>query len=150
MPMTMDPPAPSAQRTLLSAPSLACDLSWLVSVARQSSIKSNSLASELLEGREELIDQIRSFWTGCSPETFFTELLVLAHHAGALSETSPEALWEALEGALATVPTDIGLESETPEDRAIFLRRLERLKDSPVLFRSYMDLLRQVWEPVDE
>jgi DNA-binding transcriptional ArsR family regulator len=75
---------------------------------------------------------------------------VLAHHAGALEETSPQALWAALEGAISTVPTDLGLESESPEDRLIFLGRLERLKESPTLFRSYMDLLREVWEPIDE
>jgi DNA-binding transcriptional ArsR family regulator len=74
---------------------------------------------------------------------------VLAHHAGALEETSAPALWAALEGAISTVPTDLALESESPEDRLVFLGRLERLKGSPTLFRSYLDLLREVWEPID-
>jgi ArsR family transcriptional regulator len=149
--MTMDQPGPSVTRTFLSAPSLACDLSWVLTVAQQPSRRpSFPFVSELLEGREALVRRVRAFWAGCSPETCFHEMQVLAHHAGALGETSPEALWDALEGALATVPTDIGLESETPEDRAVFLRRLQLLKDSPSLFGSYRELLREVWEPIDE
>jgi DNA-binding transcriptional ArsR family regulator len=108
------------------------------------------MVAELLARRDELSERVRAFWSDADHEVCFTEMQVLAHHAGALDETSPEALWKALEGAIATVPTDIGLESESPEDRDIFLQRLERLKASPTLFRSYMDLLREVWEPIDE
>jgi ArsR family transcriptional regulator len=106
--------------------------------------------TEHLERREELAERVRTFWPDAHDDTCFTEMQVLAHHAGALGETSPPAFWAALERAIATVPTDMGLESESPEDRLIFLGRLERLKESPTLFRSYMDLLREVWEPIDE
>ena len=150
--MTMDEPvAPSLRRTLLSAPSLAMDLSWVISVAVRPQWRPKFPAVfEHLAGREELVERVRTFWSDCDHDTCFTEMQVLAHHAGALEETSPPALWAALEGAIATVPTDIALESESPEDRLIFLGRLERLKESPTLFRSYMDLLREVWEPIDE
>jgi DNA-binding transcriptional ArsR family regulator len=138
-------------RTLVSAPSLVCDLSWLISVALRPSWRPTfPLVSELLVDREELVERVRSFWGDSGPEICFTEMQVLAHHAGALGERSPVALWAALEGAVATVPTDLGLESETPEDRALFIERLERLKASPELVRSYIDLLREVWGPVDE
>jgi ArsR family transcriptional regulator len=73
----------------------------------------------------------------------------LAHHAGALGETSPTALWSALEAAVDTVPTDLGLESETPEARSIFLDRLTQLKKSPELVRRYLALLADVWELAD-
>jgi len=139
------------KRTLLSAPSLALDLSWILSVAIRPHWRPQfPMVAELLVRREELSERIRTFWSDSDHEVCFTEMQVLAHHAGALDETSPAALWKALEDAIATVPTDIGLESESPEDRVIFLQRLERLKASPALFRSYMDLLREVWEPVDE
>jgi ArsR family transcriptional regulator len=108
------------------------------------------MVREYLVRREELSERVRTFWSDADHETCFTEMQILAHHAGALDETSPAALWDALERAVSTVPTDLGLESETAEDRAIFLHRLEKLKASPALFRSYMDLLREVWEPVDE
>jgi ArsR family transcriptional regulator, arsenate/arsenite/antimonite-responsive transcriptional repressor len=150
--MTMDDPvALPSERTLLSSPSLACDLSWVLSVAVRPHWRPKfPNVSEHLERREDLAERVRTFWSDADHETCFTEMQVLAHYAGALEETSPTALWAALEGAISTVPTDIGLESESPEDRLIFLNRLERLKESPTLFRSYIDLLREVWEPIDE
>jgi ArsR family transcriptional regulator, arsenate/arsenite/antimonite-responsive transcriptional repressor len=45
---------------------------------------------------------------------------------------------------------DLGLESESAEDRAILLRRLEQLKAAPALVRSYLELLGDVWGLVDE
>ncbi len=150
--MTMrDPVAQTGPRTLLSAPSLAIDLSWVLSVAVRPQWRPKfPTVSEHLARREDLAERVRTFWSDAGHDTCFTEMQVLAHHAGALDETSPPALWAALEGAISTVPTDMGLESESPEDRLIFLGRLERLKESPTLFRSYMDLLREVWEPIDE
>jgi DNA-binding transcriptional ArsR family regulator len=150
--MTMDEPvAQTRQRTLLTAPSLAIDLSWVISVAIRPQWRPKfPTVSEQLARREDLVERVRTFWADASEDTCFTEMQVLAHHAGALGETSPAALWAALEGAISTVPTDIALESESPEDRLVFLGRLERLKESPTLFRSYMDLLRDVWEPFDE
>ncbi len=150
--MTMrDPVAQTGPRTLLSAPSLAIDLSWVLSVAVRPQWRPKfPTVSEHLARREDLAERVRTFWSDAGHDTCFTEMQVLAHHAGALDETSPPALWAALEGAISTVPTDMGLESESPEDRLIFLGRLERLKGSPTLFRSYMDLLREVWAPIDE
>jgi DNA-binding transcriptional ArsR family regulator len=51
---------------------------------------------------------------------------------------------------VATVPTDLPLESESAEDRTIVNDRLLQLQRSPALVRSWLDLLRDVWEPVDE
>jgi DNA-binding transcriptional ArsR family regulator len=150
--MTMDEAVPQPRkRTLLSAPSLATDLSWVLSVAVRPHWRPKfPTVSEHLDRREDLAERVRTFWSDAGSERCFTEMQVLAHHAGALEETSPPAFWAALEQAISTVPTDMGLESEKPEDRLVFLGRLERLKESPGLFRSYIDLLRQVWEPIDE
>jgi DNA-binding transcriptional ArsR family regulator len=145
--MTAEDVIPRSGATYLTAPSLACDLSWVLSVALHESWRPRfPLAAAIFDEREDLVERVRDFW----PEDIcFTEMQVLAHHAGALDETSPTALWSALERAVATVPTDIALESESPEERAIFLRRLEDLKASPALLESYLELLRDVWEPVD-
>jgi DNA-binding transcriptional ArsR family regulator len=130
---------------------LACELTWLLWVAlKPSSPPKIPLASELLASRPDLSDRIRAFWADASTPTCFTEIQVLAHHAGALGETSPTAFWTALEGAVATVPTDLPLESESAEDRAIINDRLLGLQRSPALVRSFLDLLRDVWEPVNE
>jgi len=140
----------SQKPTYLSTPSVVCDLSWILWVAQKPEWRDNNpLASELLGKRDELGDRIRAFW-GDHPGACFTEVQILAHHAGALGENSPTALWPALEAAIETVPTDLALESESPEDRAVFLRRLEQLKASPALVSSYFELLRDVWGLVDE
>jgi DNA-binding transcriptional ArsR family regulator len=148
--MTMDEVAvPTTHRKFLSSPSLACDLSWVLHVAvRPEWSVQYPLIADFFVGREDLAERVRTFWAR-QPETCFTEMQVLAHHAGALGETSPPAFWKALVSAVATVPTDIGLESESPEDREIFLSRLEELKASPELVESYIALLREVWEPFD-
>ena len=75
---------------------------------------------------------------------------ILAHHAGMITETSPERLWAGIEAAVTTIPDDQALQSETPEDREVFLDRLNQLKRSPALLRSYIQILREVWEPIDE
>jgi ArsR family transcriptional regulator, arsenate/arsenite/antimonite-responsive transcriptional repressor len=137
--------------TYRSAPSLVTDLTWVLWIALKSEWRDHHpLASELLGRRDDLVERIRSFWGEDGPGICFTEAQILAHHAGALGETSPTELWAALERAIPTVPTDLALESESPEDRAFFLHRLERLKASPALVSSYLELLSEVWGLVDE
>jgi ArsR family transcriptional regulator len=150
--MTLDERTPPLNGLVVeSAPSLVTDLTWVLSAAMRPEWRpSFPFASELLGGREDLNQRIRTFWPEGSRDTCFTEAQILAHHVGALNETSPDALWAALARAVATVPTDLGLESESAEDRAIFLGRLEQLKASPQLVTSYLDLLREVWAPFNE
>jgi DNA-binding transcriptional ArsR family regulator len=135
-----------------AGPSLACDLSWILSVAaRPTHVKRQQRRAEAFLGREELAERVRDFWApDLGGDTCFTEMQILAHHAGAINETDPDALWAALERAVPTVPLDLGLESESAEHRAIFLRRLALLQTDPDLVRRYIDLLREVWEPIDE
>jgi DNA-binding transcriptional ArsR family regulator len=136
--------------SLQAAPSLACDLSWILSVAARPSWRAKyPMLSEMFAGREEVAERVRDFWGDGYAETCFTEMQILADHAGANGETSAPALWEAIERAVATVPLDLALESETPEQRAMFMQRLARLKESPDLVRRYIGLLREVWEPID-
>ena len=101
--------------------------------------------AEMFNGREDLADRVRNFWNDEPDETCFTEMQVLAHHAGALGETVPDALWEAIETAVATVPLDLDMPSESPAERAIYVDRFRRLKESPELLRSYLELLKEVW-----
>jgi DNA-binding transcriptional ArsR family regulator len=106
--------------------------------------------AEMFNGREDLTDRVRGFWADGSEETCFEEMQILAHHAGATTETDPEALWQAIERAVATVPLDrLDMPSEEPEAREVYRERFRQLKNSPELLRAYLDLLRQVWEPVD-
>jgi DNA-binding transcriptional ArsR family regulator len=142
---------PAAARQVRAAPSLASDLSWLLSVAARPSMQARyPLLAEMFNGREELADRVRTFWKDEAEETCFTEVQILAQHVGALTETDPETLWLAIEEAVATVPLDLEMPSESPEERALFLDRFRRLRESPALLHSYLDVLKEVWAPVDE
>ncbi len=141
---------PAAGPAVAAAPSLASDLSWLFCAAARPTMQARyPLLAQMFNGREQLVDSVRHFWDDASWELGFTEMQVLAHHAGALTETDPARLWLALEQAAATVPLDLEIPSESPEDRAIFLDRLRRLRESPALLASYLGLLQEVWRPVN-
>jgi DNA-binding transcriptional ArsR family regulator len=140
-----------SRRSVTAAPSLACDLSWLLSVAARPSMRARyPQLAEMFSGREDLADRVRDFWRDDSDETCFTEMQVLAHHAGALRETDPDALWRAIEAAVATVPLDLEIPSESPGDRDTFRERFGTLRESPEILRSYLHLLQEVWGPVDD
>ena len=136
---------------MTSTPSLATDLSWLLSVAARPSMQArHPKLAEIFKGREDLANRVRTFWGHSSEETCFTEMQVLAQHAGALGATDPDELWSAIGDAVATVPLDLAMPSEAPGDREMYLDRFRRLRESPALLRSYLDLLEEVWTPVDD
>ena len=140
-----------AARSVSTAPSLACDLSWLLSVAARPTMQARyPQLAEMFNGREDLADSVRTFWGDGNEEMCFEEMQILAHHAGVTTETDPDALWQALERAIDTVPLDLDMPSEAPEDLGVYVERFRRLKDSPALVRSYLDLLQQVWAPVND
>ena len=149
--MVTDEERPTRQPLVTAAPSLACDLSWLLCMAARPTMQARyPLLAEMFNGQEPLVDSVRNFWDDFSGELGFTEMQVLAHHGGALTETDPARLWLTLEQAVETVPLDLEIPSESPEERAIFLNRIRRLRESPALLRSYLALLQEVWELVDD
>jgi DNA-binding transcriptional ArsR family regulator len=134
-----------------ATPSLATDLSWLLSVAASSSMQARyPKLADMFKGREDLADRVRTFWNDCAEEICFTEMQVLAQFGGAISATDPEEVWAAIERGVAAVPLDVAMPSESPEDREVYLGRFRRLRESPALLRSYLLLLEEVWAPVDE
>jgi ArsR family transcriptional regulator, zinc-responsive transcriptional repressor len=140
----------ASSRSVTSSPSLASDLSWLLSVAARPSMQARyPQLAEMFNGREDLADRVRTFWGDGAEELCFSEMQVLAHVAGALCETNAAALWRALEDAVAAVPHQLDMPSETEEERATYVERLQQLKASPALLRQYLELLQEVWEPVD-
>src|ERR1700685_3063688 len=151
MPMLTEESTGQRTKAVTAAASLVSDLSWLLHVAARPSMQARyPKLAEMFKGREDLADRVRNFWNDCSAEeSCFTEMQVLAQHADAVSVTEPDVLWSAIEEAVATVPLDLEMPSESPEDRELYLRRLARLRESPALLRSYVDLLEAVWAPVD-
>lgn len=146
-------------------PSLACDLDWLLLTAASPSVRTRYLAQAetkprpasmcgaaamAFDDRPALAERVRTFWGDTDGETSFTEMNVLAHYGGALDATEPDVLWAALERAVPTIPLDLDLASESEEDKILFVDRFRRLKESPALLRSYVDLLAEVWAPVND
>lgn len=79
------------------------------------------------------------------------ELVVLAHHAGVLTgPVEPEQLAGLLARACDTLATDLPLRSEPPEDRAVILGRLGRLRRDLHLRRSYLATVEALWSGVEE
>lgn len=141
----------SRTKSVSAAPSLVTDLSWLLSVAARPSMQARyPRLAEMFKGREDLADRVRTFWDDCSDEMCFSEMQVLAQHAGVVSSTDPDELWAGIRSAVATIPLDLPMPSESPEDRELFLDRFRRLHESPALLQSYLDLLEEVWAPVDD
>ncbi len=135
--MLMDETPTGIPWSVGATPSLACDLSWLLSVAARPTMQARyPQLAEVFSGREDLADRVRGFWGHETDETCFSEMQILAHHGGAFAETDPDALWEAIVGAVATVPLDLEIPSESPEERATYLERFRLLKESPALVAS--------------
>ncbi|HEX4174789.1 MAG TPA: metalloregulator ArsR/SmtB family transcription factor [Acidimicrobiales bacterium] len=156
---------PGSTPTVRATPSLASDLAWLLLTAASPSVRDQYLervdtspppasmcgaAATVFDGRPELAERVRTFWGDTDDETSFTEMHILAYYSGALDATDPDVLWQALEGAIATVPLDLDVPSESDEELALFSDRFRRLKKSPELVRSYLDLLAEVWAPVND
>jgi len=140
----------SRTKSVSATPSLVTDLSWLLSVAARPSMQARyPKLAEMFKGREDLADRVRAFWDDCAEEMCFSEIQVLAQYAGVMSSTDPDDLWSGIERAVATIPLDLAMPSESPEDRELFLARFGQLRESPALLRSYLALLEEVWAPVD-
>jgi hypothetical protein len=165
VPILSDQPNPTVVRSITAAPSLASDLSWLLLAAASPSTRKRHLervgatpspesmcggAAIVFDDRPDLAERVRTFWDDDGDETSFTEMHILAFYSGALYATDPEVLWEALERAIPRAPLDLDVPSESPEELVIFANRFRRLKESPQLTRAYLDLLREVWAPVNE
>jgi ArsR family transcriptional regulator len=142
---------PTNLRSVVAAPSLVCDLTWLLHVAARPSMQARyPQLAEMFNGREDLADRVRAFWGDASVDNCFTELQVLAHLGGALQTTDPGTLWRSIERMVPLAPTKLDMPSETPEEVEVILGRMARLKESPALLRAYVELLKEVWAPVHD
>ena len=143
---------PRTTRSVTSAASLACDLTWLLHVAAKPGMQARyPQLADMFNGREDLADRVRMFWGDDTEETNLTgtEMQVLAHVGGALRTTDPGTLFRAIEAAVPMAPLDLDMSSESPEDIEVIVDRIAQLKESPAFLRAYIDLLEEVWTPVD-
>ncbi len=165
MPILSGQETRATTRSVTASPSLASDLSWLLLTAASPSVRARYLeqvdanpppasmcggAAMVFNDRPDLAERVRTFWNEGDGETSFSEMHILAYYSGALYSTDPDELWAALEQAVATVPLDLDVASESPEELEIYSDRFRRLKESPALVQSYLALLQEVWAPVNE
>ncbi|MGH9028760.1 MAG: hypothetical protein ACRDV4_04015, partial [Acidimicrobiales bacterium] len=150
MPLFHEDPSQGAPRVVVSG-SIAVELDWALAAAlRPEFRRDHAVLARIYDEAPELAERVRAFWgpdeaTSCGGSI---ELMVLAHHGGLLHSVDPEQLLGSLEDLCAMAPTDLRLDSETPEDRRALLGRLQRLRSSKKVRASYAQLVRDVWSAV--
>ena len=129
------------------APSAPLELMWILHF-----VESSHECEGPLSSLEPLRERYGPELTGLRADglsQYSTELVVLAHRAGALGDLDLKRFFERFDtvaGERVTVPT---LLSETPAERTIVGERLERLRADRGQRKRYLDLLTTVWSAVE-
>ena len=129
------PPPP--RRTEL-APSVAIELSWLVT--------SCTGPTSLLDVPSDLAARAETFWE--DGQGLMIEMLVVAQQLGCLTGWSADPLFD-LARAPIRVPAELALETESEEDQRLTLARVERLARDGGVRKRYSKLLRDLWALAD-
>jgi DNA-binding transcriptional ArsR family regulator len=154
MPVFDDVPAPSTGVEVAVEASAAIELEWVLGSALNRRWRADHPTLDLVyaaaPGIEEAIDGL---WGPEEELTCggFTELFLLAHHAGVMFGTDGDALVDALEQTAASLTLDEArpsLDSENDEDRRIVHRRLALLRRSRARRRRYAEVLAALWPAV--
>lgn len=133
--------------------SIAVELDWALSSAwRPDFRRDHAVLGRMYDERPDLVQRVRTFWephqvTSCGGSI---ELMILAHHGGLLLSLEPGELLARLEDLCRDAPIDLGLLSETAEDRVAMRSRLETLRSSPEVRGRYLELVTDVWSAVAE
>jgi len=121
--------------------SAAVELTWiLMSVLGKHTSEDEAEVAALRAEHPELVARVASFWEDTA---WWGELLVIADRTGTLLDPEQERLFARLLEGVGDGPAS--LETESDEDRAAVLARLERLGGDARLRRRYVDLLRELW-----
>jgi ArsR family transcriptional regulator len=124
-------------------PCLVLDLSWCVHALSSPYLRAaHPVVGQLWDDNAELGERVLNFWS--DRLTCFVEAEILAQHAGCIGVTDFTVFRAEAEAALATLPLDLELGSESAADREIILARLAALKGSAALQRDYFDLLAEI------
>ena len=109
-----------------AGPSLACDLSLGACRWRsRPSCAENELARPIFDGREELAERVRDFWSDAARGHLLHRDADAGPPRRLPSETDPERLWAAIEAAVATMPARPGPGVRDPRGpRSVFLDRI--------------------------
>jgi DNA-binding transcriptional ArsR family regulator len=134
--------------------SVAVELEWALASGEREDFRSDHPAlAAVYDQHPELQTRVQTLWGpgGSMSCGGFLELMALAHRGGLLFSTDAELLIERLDGLCQITADDAGdlaLMLETDEDRAVVLKRLVRLQESAELRRTYVALVRDMWEAI--
>ena len=126
--------------------SAAVELSWQVMSIAQTSKHTPSDEEELAAIRAEypeLVERVEGFWP---EEGFWGELLVIADRSGTFLDPDPTALLDFILDGVGE--GEVNLETESEEERAEIIDRLDRLAGDARLRKRYVKVLRDLWEAV--
>jgi len=139
----------TSQSAAILGPCLALELSWAVRATTALDLQSrHPVLAELHRGRPELGPSFDSLWADGLRGA--PELLLVAHHAGALELTSYPLLRWSLDQAWSSMPVDHPLASEPPGDRDAIRARLGDLARSRARRRIYLELLGDIWSGIEQ
>jgi len=144
-----------ADQTPLSPPppevldhSLVLDLTWCVHAASSEYLRSaHPILGRLYEEQDDLPRRLSELWP--DDVTCTVESEVMAFHGGVLGAADFATYREGCEAALATVPVEPTLASESEEVRRATWSRLRRLRESAELRERYFALQGEIWGVVD-
>jgi DNA-binding transcriptional ArsR family regulator len=136
--MQVSEPQAAAPARVQARAGFALELSWALHAARWPRVRAKFPVLDDRLSAGPLVERVLGFW---DTEDCFSELLVLAHAAGALGEEDPDALLAALEAVLPEAPTGLALRSEEPATRDEINDRLARLRRSAPLRRDWLALM---------
>ncbi|MDE3085198.1 MAG: winged helix-turn-helix transcriptional regulator [Acidobacteriota bacterium] len=154
MPVFDDFPAASPGVEVAVEPSMAVELEWVLGSALNRRWRDDHPTLDSVYAAVPGVEgAIEGLW---GPEEAltcggFTELFLLAHHAGVLFGTDGDGLAEAVEQAAGSLTPDQAhpsLGSENDEDRRIVHRRLALLRRSTARRRRYGEVLAALWPAV--
>ena len=129
-------------RVAISAP---IELMWLIHWAGANHAHK---AFDLMEDlRGKFGAELGRLWDGDCPQ-YSTDMLVLAHRSGTLLDPDLKRFFARLDAAMGEEGSLPSLLSESPDERDITQRRLERLRGDTGLRKRYADLLRRIWAEV--
>jgi ArsR family transcriptional regulator len=117
---------------------------WLIHWSGASHDHLHGSPAEMERFRLRFRPELEKLWDGRAPQ-YSTEMLVLAHRAGAMLDVDLKRFFERLDSAIDDPRPLPSLLSESPGERDLTRDRIERLRDDGGLRKRYIALLRDLW-----
>ncbi|HKW60422.1 MAG TPA: metalloregulator ArsR/SmtB family transcription factor [Candidatus Dormibacteraeota bacterium] len=139
--------AEERSQVVLVRPSAPLELMWVMHFVESNHSCEGSHAS--LEPLRERYGPELTELRGDALSQYSSELVVLAHRAGAMRDLDLRRFFDRFEAVVAEQADIPSLRSETPAERRIVRERLQRLRSDRGLRKRYLELLTTLWRAVE-